>query len=475
MKTRPWAHQLEDFEASRDFPAAALPWEPRCGKSKISIDTAAYLYHSGRIDAAIVVAPNGVHLNWTREEVPTHWASSDPFVMEWESARYNTKGFQNRINAALKHDGFVWLAVNVEAVWTPNLRKYLGKFVAKRRCLLIIDESHSIKNPKARRTKALLSITEKCPYRRTLTGTPVAQGPFDLWAQYNALDPAVLGKNFHLFKQRYGVFKKVRYGNGPSFDELVEYRNLDELNTRIAPITFPRKKSECLDLPERLFTRRYFILPPAHRLAYDELKNQLITQLEDDVEVTAQHALTLLLRLQQISRGHVTADDGQVYPLGDKFPAAEAAIDMVKENPGKSIIWCRFRSDVEVLVKGLQAAGMSPVRCDGSVPQKDRPGLRTRFREDPTANPWIGTLSTGGVGVDLGAANLMIFYSHGFDLVQRLQGLERNYGSTQKANRVDVVDLVAADTADMGALKALERKEDLASKLTGKQLKELIT
>ena len=487
-KHAPWAHQREDLESSKDFPAAALPWEPRCGKTKISIDNAAYLAQAGKIDCALIIAPNGVHLNWTREELPTHWPLDPPMVIEWSSARAGTKRFEAAAAAALTHPGFVWVACNVEAVVTPRLARYLDLLVRRRRTLLIVDESHAIKNPRAKRTKAIMKLSQGCPYRRTLTGTPVSQGPFDLWAQYYVLDPAVLGPRFIPFKNRYGVFKRMRYGSGPAFDELVEYRNLDELRARIAPITFPRRKRDCLDLPPRMMKTlsdgsqsdvlgvpRLFEMPDEHARVYRDLRDELIARLDADTEITAAQALTNLLRLQQISRGHVTLEDRTLRELGSPYPAADACLELVAENPGKSIVWCRFVADVVLLKKVFTEAGIMAIRCDGSVPQDDRPALRDQFRNDPESRVWLGTIGTGGVGVDLSAANLMIFYSHGFDLVQRMQALERNYGSRQTADRLDVVDLVAADTIDQRALAVLEKKENLASTLTVHRLKEILT
>lgn len=483
MKTEPWAHQIEDLEASWKMPGAAIPWPPRLGKSKVAIDTAARLADAGLIDAAVVVAPNGVHMNWSRVEIPTHWPLDDPMIFEWRSQKKGTVAFESQKKSAIDHPGFVWLSVNVEAIATSalvNMGKYGGagyleKFVKRRRCLLIVDESHKIKNYRAKRTKAVMRISRLCPFRRNLSGTPVSQGPFDLWSQYNVLDPSILGTNFTTFRLRYGVFRKMRWGTGPSYDELVEYRNLDELNERIAPYTFHRVKEECLDLPDRTMSRAYFELPKEHRRVYEDLRIKLIAQLDSGETITSHHALTKLLRLQQVSRGHVKTEEGDTVSLGGPYPAIDATMDLVEENDGKAIVWCRFVSDVDLLVQEFTRKDIRVIRCDGSVPSSDRPDLIRRFRDDPGIGAWVGTLATGGEGIDLGVANLMVFYSHGFDLVQRLQGLERNFGSSQKASKIGVVDLVAADTVDEKCLSSIYEKEDLASRLTGAKLREIIS
>lgn len=516
----PWKHQAEDLEASWDRPAAMLDWDPRTGKTRIAIETADRLRAAGLIDAALVVAPNGVHLNWTRAELPKYWPEDVPTTtFEWDSDRSSTVGFQRDLEKLSASPNFVWLAVNIEAVGNQRgkrllvrLKKgspgWLERFVKTRRVLLLVDESHWAKDPKALRTRALDKLARECPYRRTLTGTVMANSPFDLWAQYHLLSPMILGPLFTTFKARYGQYRwnqprtcskcgtnaehptkfrgRIRViacvgcghegkANPMGFDDLLGYRRLDELAAEIAPFTFSRRKADCMDLPDRTFTRRYFLMPPEHRQLYDEVREDLIARLDSGETVTALSALTNLLRLQQISRGFVKPDEGDGRAIGGPSPAIEATVELLREHRGKSIVWCHFRSDVDLLAEVFDAEGITYIRCDGSTPAENRPGLRDLFN-DPDSSPqvWLGTLATGGTGVDLGGASLMIFYSHGYSLTNRLQGLERNYGSTQKAQRVDVVDIVAANTSDERCLDALARKEDLAAQLTGRALRELL-
>lgn len=484
-KTVPWGHQADDLVASADLPAAALPWEPRCGKTKISIDTAAHLASVGRIDAAVVLAPNGVHLNWSRDELPLHWPLGEPDVVEWQSVKAKGVGYRKALDASLKTDRFLWVVANHEALYGPTrgatrgseLYEYLRRLARSKRSLLVVDESHRFKSPKARRTKALHKLAPLFPYRRTLTGTPAPEGPFDLWSQYHALDPEILGPRFVTFRARYGVFERVRYGHGPSFDQLVEYRNLDELQRRIAPITFPRRKADCLDLPDRVFARRRFVLSPEQRRVYDTLRDDAVARLDSGEEVSVQQAVTLLLRLQQVSRGHVTDDERQPRDLGPTFPAVDSVAELIEDHPGKAIVWCKFTRDVDLVAERLiEAYGRETVAVVvGGTPGEERGRLRARFREDPALRFWVGTAAAGGIGVDLSAASLMVFYSHGYSLAERLQALERNYGSRQEADRVDVVDLVAHETVDDRLVAALAAKEDLAARLVGPALRDLLT
>lgn len=502
-----WQHQDQDLDNSALLPNAAIHWEPRCGKSRLAVETAARLRGERKIDAVVVLAPAGIHLDWAEEHIPSYygpWAGApedQPYaVLAWQASKAGTKKYQAALEHLRTFKGLIFFTANIESLQPRSrLMKYLPQLLKIRTVLLVVDESHQIKNPKANRTKQLIPLADKCRYTRCLTGTPAVQGPFDLWAQYRLLSPRILGPRFTSFKARYAEFKKNRpvlcddcgtldryriiYGkkriiqclacgsrspvNRPLFDELVSYRNLEELRARIQPHTFVRRKADCFDLPDRIETVRRFEMPDAHARVYQDLVNEARAILASGQTISASIALKKLLRLQQAARGHTMTDDGEALELGGPYPAAMAAADLVQENGytgGKSIVWARFKADLDRIEEQLrdQAPEIEIYRCDGSVPQEERPDLRARFKETENPAAWIGTTSTGGIGVDLGSANLMIFYSHGFSLGERLQALERNYGSSQKAQRVDVVDLVAAGSVDRRALEILKKKAALA-------------
>lgn len=502
-----WQHQEQDLENSALLHNAAIHWEPRCGKSRMAAETAARLRGAHKIDAALILAPSGIHLDWIEEHIPSYygpWAGApadQPYaLLAWQASKAGTKKYQKALEQLRTFRGMVFFAANLESLQPRSrLLAWLPAFIKTRTPLLIIDESHQIKNPKANRTKALIPLADKIRYTRCLTGTPAVQGPFDLWAQYRVLDPKILGFRFTSFKAKYAEMRKNRpvlcdncgtldqyriiYGrkrlieclvcktrspvNRPLYDELVSYRNLDELRARIQPHTFVRRKADCFDLPDRIETVRRFEMPDAHARVYRDLLEDAKATLASGEKITANMALKKLLRLQQAARGHTTTDEQEQIELGGPYPAAMATADLVQENGqvgGKSIVWARFKADLDRIEEQLrdQAPEVEIYRCDGDVPPDERPALRAAFKKTDQPAAWIGTTSTGGIGVDLGSANLMIFYSHGFSLGERLQAMERNYGSSQKASRVDIVDIVAAGTVDRRALAILKEKAQLA-------------
>lgn len=472
----PFAHQKQVFENTWDREAYALLWEMRVGKTKPTIDTAVRLFEENRIGGGFVSAPNGVHLNWSRTAIPEHChPRSRPVTFEWNAGRANTSKYQKEFDAFLAHDGLTWLCMNGESLITENAQQAIKKFSAWRKPLAALDEAHMFKTPRAQRTKTVLKMRPLFPYRRILTGTPATQGPFDLWSQFNFLDPAILGPTFIPFKQRYGIFKRVRYGSGPSFDELVDYRDLDHLYQRIKPHSSRLTQADVYDLPNQIVERRMFELAPHQKSAYNQLREELLLELDTGAVITATMALTMLLRLQQISRGFVGVDSSTIHDLGSPRPSIAALKSILEQLPGKAIIWCRFRQDVEEVMKLSAEMGRNPIRYDGAVPQEDRPAARAKFLGDPSAKDFVGTPQTGGVGVDLSSADTTIFYSHGWDLAQRLQAIARMQGPNQKSKSLLLVDMVAVGTPDIRCLDAHARKEDLAATVTGDKLRAILS
>ena len=203
FKTTPYAHQLKAWELSKDEEYFALLMEQGTGKPKVIIDTAAYLWGLGRINALVVVAPNGVHDNWAINEIPTHMPD---FVLRevvvWHAEQ--TKTAEKMLNNLFKPGPHLRvLCMNVEGLSTKRAADFLTKFLKATDALLVVDESTTIKNPAALRTKALLKQRNLIKYRRIATGTPITKSPFDAFAPFTFLSEAVLGiSSFVAFKSR---------------------------------------------------------------------------------------------------------------------------------------------------------------------------------------------------------------------------------------------------------------------------------
>ena len=189
FKTKPYAHQLKALEMSWEKKAFAYFMEMGTGKSKVLIDNVAMLYDKGKINGVLIIAPKGVYKNWYSSEIPTHLPSHIEKVSVLWQANI-TKQQQQTLNTLFKTGTYLHiLCMNVEALSTKKGVDFAAKFINSHDTMMAIDESTTIKNPEAKRTKNIVSLGRNAKYKRILTGSPVTKSPLDLYKQYEFLDP----------------------------------------------------------------------------------------------------------------------------------------------------------------------------------------------------------------------------------------------------------------------------------------------
>ena len=336
-KTKPYEHQHEALLRSYDKINFGYFMEMGCGKSKVLIDNMVWLYEQGKIDTAVVVAPKGVYRNWEISEIPTHLPENiEHEVYVWTPSPNKTQA--KRLEASIKErDKLRILLVNVEGFATSKVAKFVDYFTRGASFLLAVDESTTIKNPKAKRTKALVNFGTKASYRRILTGSPVTKSPMDLYAQCGFMSKKLLGlDSYYAFQGRYAITRTQRMG-GHSFQQIVGYRNLEELATKLDSFSYRVTKEDALDLPEKIYTIRHVGMSDEQLKHYMSLKNAAIALLDDGELVTAPAVMTQLLRLQQVLCGHLMTDDGELVEFPTK--RIDALMDTIEEMSGKVIIW----------------------------------------------------------------------------------------------------------------------------------------
>ena len=477
-RTRPFEHQRRIFEATWDRPAFGLFWEQGTGKTKAIIDTAAHLYEQGKIDTLVVVAPNGVHRNWITDEIPVHMPkrlAPATRMMFWESKKTKTKRHQNAVAEVVEHDGLRIMALNYEAMLTKPGEKALKQLFVNHDVLLVFDESHYLKSPGARRTMRGIALARRAKFTRILTGTPIANSPFDAYSQLKVLDDQYWKKHgfsvFSTFKVHFGIFQPAPFQTAHSLGQCVGYRNLDQLKAMIDPVTDRVTKDEVLDLPPKLYQRRFFELTDEQKRVYKEVKEEALAFLESGETVTAPLAITRLLRLQQVTCGFVPTDDGDLEEFGGENPRLDLLEEICSELGHKAIIWARFRRDIDLIMKRL---GDRAVRYDGSTSDDDRQLAKQRFQdpEDPVQF-FVGNPAAAATGLTLHRARTVIYASNSFKLTDRLQSEDRAHRIGQE-HPVAYIDLIAPGTVDERIVRALREKHDIATILTGDRLKEWI-
>ncbi|HIG58737.1 MAG TPA: DEAD/DEAH box helicase [Flavobacteriales bacterium] len=472
FRTKPYKHQLEVFNDSKAKKEYAFFMEMGTGKSKVAIDTGAWLYDQGEINSILIICPKGAYNNWFSREIPIHMPNHVRYCMAIWNGKRTAAQKREMQNIQMGSEDLRIFVVNVESLATKRAYKASLSFIHGSRCLVIIDESTTIKNPRASRTKAVMSLGRQAHYKRILSGQPIANSPLDIYSQMNFLGEHILGfSSFYSFRNRYAIVQKMNLGNR-SFNKVVGYQRLDELEVHLKPWSCRITKDECLDLPEKVYTTREVEMPKEQRQLYDYMRDRAILSIEDE-DCTATNVLTQLIRLHQISCGHVTTDDGNIIRI-DAFRFKEL-LAAIEEMSGKIIIWATYRADIKMLIQELTSIYGKDTCVDYYGDTKDTIRVQNieRFQGDDKVRFFVGNPQTGGMGITLTASSTVIYYSNSYNLEHRIQSEDRAHRIGQ-TNRVTYVDLICLKTVDEKIVKALRAKKQLAGKILGDDWKAWI-
>jgi hypothetical protein len=460
-KRLPMKHQRKAFALSRDKVAFGFFMEQGTGKTKVTLDTACWLWQKKRIDALIVVAwPNGVHRNWVEYEIPLD--VSAPYVAEYWSSNHKTKHRQEAYKKFLATPAgrLKIFCFNVEAFVSPAARSFILQMLQQWRCLLVIDQSASIKNPRAKRTKFLIKTAVAAPYRRILDGAPVAEEAAELYSQFKFLDPWIIGHDtWTSFKAE---FCKIGY-----FNEIVGYRNMDKLRSLIDGYSFRVRAEECLDLPPRVYKPWAFDLASNEKRIFDEFKKHDLAffsegSVEEADTLEEHNALIKNMRLQQISSGW-WPKDGTTKQIEKELPSrAQALLDLLKAiGKDKALIFARFRADLALL---QQLLGKTAVSYHGGIKDDAREQAKRMFMRNPSTLYFLGQPRSAGFGHTLTAAKHVIFYSNDHSLRLREECEKRAHRQGLKHELI-IWDLIASKTQDQKIIRTFRAKKELANQI----------
>ena len=472
FKTKPYAHQITALEKSWNKKVFAYFMEMGTGKTKVAIDNMAMLYDNGKINGALIIAPKGVYKNWYSQEIPTHLADHiTPKTVLWQ-ATINQK--QQKLLDTLFETGhdFHILVMNVEAFSTKKGVDFAARFLNSHNTFMVIDESTTIKNPGAKRTKNIVSLGKYAKYRRIMTGSPVTKSPLDLYKQCEFLDEYLLDhSSYYTFRTRYAIMRKANF-NGRSVEIVVGYKNLGELSDKLKPFSYRVLKDDCLDLPKKTFMKRVITLSAEQQKVYKQMKEMALAQLNGKLLTTA-NALSQLMRLHQITCGHFKANDGSTQTV--KNNRLNELSELLEEVEGKAIIWAHYQYDVQTVIDAIKKeyGDDSVVDYYGKTPNEERQDNIKKFQSDPKCRFLVGTPSTGGYGLTLTAASTMIYYSNGYDLEKRQQS-EARIDRIGQEKPMTYIDIICEDTVDERIVKALRKKINIATEIMGEELKEWI-
>jgi SNF2 family DNA or RNA helicase len=428
------------------------------------------LYNAGKINGALIVAPKGVYKNWFDQEIPNHM----PDYIEKKVGLWKTDPKAKDLQPLFKTGAELHILImNVEAFSTKKGVSFAEKFLNSHETLMAIDESTTIKNPGALRTKTIVSLRPLTKYRRILTGSPVTKSPLDLFTQCYFLDPYLLDQSsYYVFRTRYAVCRKINV-SGRQVEIVVGYRNLPELSEKLKPFSYRVLKDDCLDLPKKTYMKRNVELTAEQKKVYKQMKQEAIAFLNGKM-VTSATVITQLMRLHQITCGHFKSNDGTVQDL--KNNRITQLMDILQEVEGKAVIWAHYRHDIEKIVEAISKTygENTVVTYYGDTTTDDRQKAIKKIQDENSPVRFIiGTPQTGGYGITLTGASTMIYYSNGYDLEKRQQSEARIDRIGQK-RPMTYIDIMAEDTIDDKIVKSLRNKVNIATEIMGEELKAWI-
>jgi SNF2 family DNA or RNA helicase len=470
FKSKPFAHQSKALEMSWDKEVFAYFMEMGTGKSKVLIDNIAMLFNAGKINGALIIAPKGVYKNWFDSEIPNHM----PDYVEKKIGLWRTDPNAKDLKPLFSTGAELHILImNVEAFSSKKGVDFAKKFLSCHNTIIGIDESTTIKNPQAKRTRAIVELGTKSKYRRILTGSPVTKSPLDLFAQCYFLHPYLLGhESYYTFKVRYAVTKQINV-SGRTIQIVVGYRNIGELSEKLKPFSYRVLKDDCLDLPKKTYTKRIIELTDEQKKVYKTMKQQAIAFLNGKMITTAT-VITQMMRLHQITCGHFKSDDGTIQTI--KNNRIDQLMEVLEEMEGKAVIWAHYRYDIKNIVETVSKkyGENSVVTYYGDTSTDDRQKAIKKIQDPKSPVRFIvGTPQTGGYGITLTGASTMIYYSNGYDLEKRQQS-EARIDRIGQEKPMTYIDIIAEGTVDDKIVQSLRKKVNIATEIMGEELKDWI-
>jgi hypothetical protein len=481
----PWLHQEREYDEHKNDRCRALLWTMRTGKSKAVIDKAEYQFAKGEIEGVVVLAPNGIHLNWVLNEIPRwSWPINEFKAFGWETPK---RADWDRI-AALKafeeyHDGIRYLTVNMEALSHSDCIKAIRRFRASchDKIMLVISEAHHFGRAGAKRTRLARNLGSVAKFITVETGTAILNSPLRAYAIYKILDDLALGPEFA--GDTYGKFVRryAEYEIDPdaspyrakrrAYKKLKCYKNLDELQAKMAQWSSVVTRDDVEGMPELLRTERIVVMSETQRRAYLEMVSRHLVEIGDGM-VSAKDAGARVQKLQQIVNGYIK-DGDNIIDIDPDAPIYDALLDEVQGTfPENCIVWCRYREDIVRVCRRLKREGIPYLEMHGGVPTGKREDIRLEFQNSDRPVVLVGHPAVGGEGKDYSRAHAIIFFSSTPNAIHVSQGEER--GTEKWGHPVTIVRIRTRGTVDDRNWQIVDGKTTVADDLSGRGLRDLL-
>ena len=484
FKYPPMAHQRTALVLGRDQKAFAYLMDQGTGKTKTLIDDAAHNWREDRIDVVLLFTINSVKTNWVifesmkdskddKDALETHMPPDVPYAKGvWVSSatgrvKREWRDFEMAITEQVsKRDKLVFLAANIESLRIPRAYEFFERICIafQNKVMMVIDESTIIGTPGSKQTKQAQKLRKNCNYARILSGTPIVKSPLKAYSQFSFLDEDILShSSFFSFRNKYAVM------GGFENRQVLFYRNLEDLSNRIASCSYRVLKEDCLDLPPKVYEKRRVEMTKTQLKAYNEMREEMLTENKDAGLVQAQIILTQMLRLQQITGGYLPkeGEDGVAVPIvpPQSNPKFQEVLRIIEEaGDQRVLIWTRFTKEIEDLVDLLNENGYTTLPFYGGLSDAEKISVRKRFASDDTCRCIVGNPAAGGLGIDeFKAASIVIYVSNSFDTEKRIQSEDRTHRiGSEIHDQITYYDIICPNTVDVKIVQTMRKNVNIS-------------
>lgn len=482
FKTKPFGHQLEAYNLMENKRNYALFCEMGTGKSKMLIDDAARLFKQKHIDLMFVLCPNGLQQNWILREIPIHLALDNYQIGFSRSGMGKKETTTWEALVSLKgEDLFKVLAVNIDQLVNFQMYTYYKSIIRDHETLLIVDESQRIKKPgmSTKRSHRTVLLGEHAIAKRIASGSPMPNGPQDLYNQFKFLNPGILGyRTFADFKVSHMEFAQIDVSNRPGIEKMVPkimgYRRIKKLKEKMKPYTYAVRLRDCVDMPPLIFEDYFVTLTPQQERMYKSLQKEAIASIENPPSnltneelilwafenplVISKNALSKCIRLVQVLGGFVPDDDGVMHELDNN--KIKVMNEIIEDEPHKKfMILAQYKPEIKAIVESLNKnfGKESVVEYHGGVKMTDRTIAVDRLQEDPKTRFFVAQWQSA-IGITLTAATRALCYSFPYHNWEHfIQAIYRIFRIGQH-HKVVVTQLVSENKADRGIIKNITEK-----------------
>lgn len=431
-KHQGFVYQVEAFEAIKELPYAAVFHEQGLGKTKIGVDLVLHWLRNDILDSIIIITKKGLLQNW-RDELAAH-THLQPRMLS-QDGRANFHAFNSPARIYLAHYEVM-----------KSEQKRLELFLKTRNVGALLDEAHKIKNPDSALTHTFFALAPGFKRRVIMTGTPVANRPYDLWAQIHFLDNGQsLGHDFATFK------RELDLTNDLADDAHAVHRferALGAVFAKIRPFTVRDTKNTVdIKLPTKELKNIQVELEPRQREIYNRFRNEMaavVVRAGKPILDDAEEMLKRLLRLVQVASNPALVDHSYHVQPG-KFKILLNLIHAAVDAGEKIIVWTSFTDNVDWL--GRELAEFGAVRVHGKRGILERDNAIKKFKTEASCRVLIATPAAAKEGLTLTVANHAVFYDRSFSLDDYLQAQDRIHRISQ-IRTCYVTNLIAGGTID---------------------------